>query len=254
MSGAHKKQAFQIFTPAQIASLRKGGRILHDCLKYVASLVRPGVATLELNRAAETFIRDHGAAPGFKGYRGYPATLCTSVNEVCVHGMPGKHVLQEGDIIALDCGVLYEKLYTDACVSVPVGRVSKEAHDLLSATEEALRKGIAVVHAGARVGDISSAIHAMLRAHGCDAVRALTGHGLGDTLHQFPDVPNFGEAGKGPVLPVHTILAIEPISTAGSTDVVQEGDGWTIRTKDRALSAHFEHTVLVTEEGSEVLT
>ena len=245
---------FQLFSPAQIASLRKGGRVLSDCLRHVAAFVVPGVTTEELDRRAEMFIRDHGAIPGFKGYRGYPATLCTSVNDVCVHGIPGKRILQAGDIVALDCGVLYERLYTDACVSVPVGRVSKRTQELLSATEEALRKGIAMVHAGAHVGDISSVIHGVLCAHGFDAVRALTGHGLGDTLHQFPDVPNFGDAGEGPILPVHTIIAVEPISTAGSTDVVQENDGWTIRTKDASLSAHCEHTVLVTEEGCEVLT
>lgn len=248
------RDTFQIFTGKQIVSLRKGGRILHGCLKEVASRVRPGVTTQELDRVAETFIRDRGAIPGFKGYRGYPAALCTSINDVCVHGIPTSTPLQEGDIVALDCGLLYEGLYTDACLTVPVGNVTEKAQELLRATEEALAEGMKVVRKGAHIGDISSVIHQTLLQHGCDAVRALTGHGLGSTLHQFPDIPNFGEAGTGPVLPAYTIIAIEPISTAGSTDVKQDADGWTLRTMDGALSAHFEHTVLVTPEGCEVLT
>lgn len=246
--------AFQLFTGKQIVSLRKGGRILHECLQHVAALVRPGITTAELDRAAESFIRSKGAIPGFKGYRGYPATLCTSVNDVCVHGIPGPQVLREGDIIALDCGLLYDALYTDACLTVPVGKVSGRAQELLHATEAALAEGLKVVRAGAHVGDISSTIHRTLVRGSFDAIRPLTGHGLGVTLHQFPDVPNFGEPGTGPILPAYTIIAIEPISTAGSTDVKQDPDGWTLRTTDGALSAHFEHTVLVLPEGCEVLT
>lgn len=248
------RNEFQLFTGKQIASLRKGGRILRECLRYIASLVRPGISTLELDSAAEMFIRDHGATPGFKGYRGYPATLCTSVNDVCVHGIPNATMLQEGNIIALDCGLLYDGLYTDACLTVPVGKIAEEAKKLLSATEEALAEGLKVVRKGAHVGDISSAIHRTLRHHSFDAVRVLTGHGLGVTLHQFPDIPNFGEADTGPILPAYTIIAIEPISTAGSTDVKQDPDGWTLRTTDGALSAHAEHTVLVTPDGYEILT
>lgn len=248
------KDSFQIFTPEQIVSLRKGGRVLHECLRHVATLVRPGVRTAELNRVAETFIRDHGALPGFKGYHDYPATLCASVNDVCVHGIPGAGELREGEIVGIDCGVLYGGLYTDAALTAPVGVVSEQAEHLLHATEEALMIGLNQVHAGAHTGDIGAAIHGRLQRDGFDAVRQLTGHGLGATLHQFPDIPNFGEAGSGPVIPLRTILAIEPISTAGSTEITQDGDGWTIRTKDGALSAHFEHTVLVTREGCEILT
>ena len=244
----------QLFSAKEIASLRKGGKILHDCLEHVAALVRPGITTKELDTAAETFIRQHGGLPAFKGYRGYPGTLCTSANDVCVHGIPGAEVLKDGDIIALDCGVLLDKLYTDACVSVSVGTISEGAKHLLHATEEALAVGIRKVHAGAHTGDISSAIHDSLLLHGFDAIRALTGHGLGTTLHQFPDIPNFGNAGKGPILPAGTIIAIEPISTAGSTEIREDEDGWTLRTEDGALSAHFEHTVLITEEGCEILT
>ncbi len=245
---------FQIFSPREIDSLRKGGKILHDCLEHVAAKVKPGIQTLELDRIAEEFIRKRGGKPAFKGYYGYPATLCTSINDVCVHGIPGKEILKEGDIVGVDCGVVFDGLYTDACVTVPVGKISKDAGHLLEATEEALRAGLAEVHAGAHTGDISSTIHATLQKHGFDSMRQLTGHGLGDSLHQFPEVPNFGKRGEGPVLPLHTIIAIEPISTAGSVTIKEDPDHWTLRTTDGALSAHFEHTVLVTEKGCEILT
>jgi len=244
----------QIFSQSEITSLRKAGSILHDCLQYVATLVVPGITTIELDRAAEEFIRGRGGLPAFKGYHGYPATLCTSINDVCVHGMPKDEVLNDGDIIALDCGVLIDDLYTDACITVPVGTISEGAKALIKATEEALQKGIAEVHAGAHTGDISHAIHAHLKKNGFDAMRQLTGHGLGDDLHQFPEIPNIGTAGKGAELPMNTIIAIEPISTAGSTKIKEDGDGWTLRTSDHALSAHFEHTVLVTEAGYQILT
>lgn len=249
-----REASFQIFSADQVNSLRKGGKILHDALQHIAGIVRPGVTTIELDRRAETFILEAGAKPAFKGYRGYPGSLCTSVNDVCVHGIPGEQMLQEGDIIAIDCGVLLDDLYTDACITVPVGHIDAGAKNLLHATEEALHDGIRKVRAGAHTGDISSAIHEALVLHGFDAVRALTGHGLGTDLHQFPDIPNFGKPGSGPILPAGTIVAIEPISTVGSTEIIQDDDGWTIRTGDGSLSAHFEHTVLVTEKGCEILT
>lgn len=244
----------QIFSSAEIDSLRKAGAILRDCLRYVATLVHPGITTIELDHAAEEFIRGRGGLPAFKGYHGYPATLCTSINDVCVHGMPKEEVLNEGDIVALDCGVIIDHLYTDACITVPVGKISPKATMLIEATEEALKRGIAKVHAGARTGDISHAIYTYLKQQGFDAMRQLTGHGLGDDLHQFPEIPNIGKAGTGAVLPKNTIIAIEPISTMGSVHIKEDPDHWTLRTKDGALSAHFEHTVLVTEEGCEVLT
>ena len=245
---------FQIFTQDQIASLRRGGKILHDCLEHVSALVAPGITTLELDREAEMFIRDHGGIPAFKGYHGFSGTLCTSINDVCVHGIPGDQVCEDGDIVALDCGVLLDGLYTDSCRTVPVGSVCIEARKLLQATEEALAEGLRMVRAGAHIGDISSVIHATLTAAGFDAMRQLTGHGLGDTLHQFPEIHNVGKQGSGPVLPEGTIVAIEPISTAGSVHLKQDADGWTLRTSDGALSAHFEHTVLVKKGGCEVLT
>lgn len=245
---------FQIFNEQEVASLRRGGKILHDCLAHVALLVQPGVTTGFLDGMAEAFIRDHGAEPGFKGYHGFPATLCTSTNDVAVHGIPGPRVLHEGDILSLDCGVLLDGLYTDACITVALDPIVPRARLLISTTEEALRRAIAVVKAGARVGDISAAVESTARAQGFSPVRALTGHGLGKTLHQYPDIPNVGEKRTGPVLPAMTLIAIEPIISAGS-DAISEGeDGWTIYVKDHALVAHFEHTMLVLPGGADIIT
>jgi methionyl aminopeptidase len=245
---------FQIFSEQEVASLRRGGKILHGCLAHVATLVAPGVQTGFLDSIAETFIRDHGAIPGFKGYQGFPATLCTSVNDVCVHGVPSTQELKDGDIISLDCGVIFGGLCTDACITVMIGEVGPQARKLVETTEEALRQAIAVIRAGVRVGDISAAVERTARAAGFSPVRALTGHGLGKTLHQFPDIPNVGEPRTGPVLPAMTLLAIEPIISAGSDAIADGGDGWAIIVKDHALVAHFEHTVLVREGCGEVLT
>lgn len=245
---------FQIFTEGEVASLRKGGKILHDCLRHVAALVKPGVTTGFLDGIAETFILDHGATPGFKGYHGFPATLCTSANDIAVHGIPGTQILREGDILSLDCGVLLDGLYTDACITVSLDPITPQARLLMETTEEALRQAIAVVKAGVHVGDISATVERTARSQGFSPVRALTGHGLGKTLHQYPDIPNVGEKRTGPVLPAMTLIAIEPIISAGS-DAISEGeDGWAIYVKDHALVAHFEHTVLVRQGGSEILT
>lgn len=244
----------QIYTDEEIASLRTGGKILRSCLDHVAALVRPGIMTGELDRAAEAFIRDHGAGPAFKGYKGFPATLCASVNEECVHGIPGKRVLREGDIISLDCGVLFDHLYTDACVTVPVGRIVDDAQNLVRVTEEALIEAMRVVRGGVKVGDISSVIQRTAERGGCHPVRSLTGHGVGRGLHLFPDIPNSGRAGTGPVLPTGTVIAIEPIFSLGSPNVrCRQDDGWTLVIADGALSAHSEHTILVQERGYEVL-
>lgn len=245
---------FQIFTEDEVSSLRKGGRILHDCLAFVRNLAKEGVTTGFLDTQAETFIRDHGAIPGFKGYQGFPATLCTSPNDVCVHGIPGPYELTPGDILAIDCGVVLDGLNTDACITVAIGDIGPLATSLMETTEQALQNAIAAVKAGAHVGDISAAVEQTVRPKGFAPVRALTGHGLGKTLHQYPDIPNVGEAGTGPVLPAMTLIAIEPIISAGS-DAIQEGDdGWTIFVKDHALVAHFEHTLLVRSGGAEVFT
>lgn len=244
----------QIYTDEEIASLRRGGKILRGCLNHVAALVCSGITTGELDRAAETYIRDRGGEPAFKGYKGFPATLCISVNEECVHGIPGKRKLREGDIVSLDGGVILDRLYTDACVTVPVGRISREARTLLRTTDEALMAALRVVRGGVRVGEVSAAIQRVAEKGGCHPVRSLTGHGVGRALHAFPDIPNSGKVGTGPALPVGTVIAIEPIFSLGSDEVRCQEDGWTLTITDGALSAHTEHTVLVMEGGCEVLT
>lgn len=244
----------QVFTPAEIELFRKSGAILRACLDYLAPKAVAGISTIELDRLAEAFISDNGGVPAFKGYKGYGHTLCTSVNDEVVHGVPGTRVLRDGDIIALDCGVAYEGIITDACTSVGVGSISNETQHLLHVTHAALDAGVAVVRGGCRVGDISSAVQHVVEQGGFTCVSALTGHGLGYTVHQFPDVPNIGKAGTGPHLPVGTAIAIEPIVTAGTSDEIKSAaDGWTLSMADGALSAHFEHTIVVTEEGCEVV-
>lgn len=243
----------QIFTPAEIESFRKGGRILHECLEMLAPQVIPGVTTGQLDTIAETFIRDHGGIPAFKGYNNYPATLCTSVNEECVHGIPGARVLVEGDIVSLDCGVLLDGLNTDACITVPVGRISNDAWHLLNVTKKALDEAVATLRAGIRVGDLSAAIQDVIKEGKLWPVRSLTGHGLGRDLHQFPDIPNFGKRGTGAMFAAGTVVAVEPIVAVGCDDVSQMPDKWTLVTDDGSLSAHFEHTLLVTEGGCEII-
>lgn len=245
----------QIFTADQIESLRKGGQILRDCLVHVSALVKPGVSTLELDKAAEEFILARGGTPAFKGYHGFPGTLCASVNDQVVHGIPSAGpLLKNGDIISLDGGVIYDNLYTDACVSVGVGDIDPKARSFLGHVSQTLELVIAeVVKAGVQVGDISSFIEKELRRAGFSAVRSLTGHGLGDNLHQYPDVPNVGKAGTGPILPVGTMIAIEPIATMGSPEVYTGIDNWTVFTKDKSLACHFEHSVLITKKGCEII-
>lgn len=244
----------QTFTEKEIAAFRHAGQILGACLEHVSGLVAPGITTKELDRAAEEFIRSHdGAEPAFTGYHGYPGTLCTSVNEECVHGLPTDRKLEEGDIVSIDCGVLYEGMFTDACRTVGVGTISKEAQKLLDVTEQALEKSLAVIKAGAKVGDISSTVQQYVEGKGCSIVSALTGHGLGKTLHVYPDIPNFGKKGTGAKLPANTVIAVEPIVALGEDGITDGGDSWTIKTRDGSLAAHFEHTILVTEKGCEVL-
>lgn len=246
--------SFQIFTPAQIADLRIGGRILRECLVIAGASAKAGMTTKEVDTIAEEFILSHkGARPAFKGYHGFPATICASVNEQCVHGIPGDRVLHDGDILSIDCGVIYGDLYTDACITVPIGTVAENVLAFLRVTEDALGKAVNVVRPGAKVGDISSIIQRTVESGGYSCVDGLTGHGLGDTLHQFPDVPNVGKRGTGPMLPANTLIAIEPITSMGRPEIKELHDGWTIQTRDNSLSAHFEHTVLVTEEGCEII-
>ena len=245
---------FQIFSEEEIASLRHGGKILAECLELMGNLVAPGITTKELDRAAEEFIRDHeGAVPAFLGYHGYPATLCTSVNEQCVHGLPGDRVLEEGDIISTDCGVIYNELYTDACRTWAVGDVRDEAKHLMKVDKQALEDAMAIIKAGIKVGDISATVQKTVEDEGLTIVSALTGHGLGKTLHQFPDIPNYGDKATGAKLPVHTLIAVEPIVCTGKDGIREAEDNWTISTKDGSLSCHFEHSLLILEDGYEVI-
>lgn len=243
----------QIFRPAEIESVRRAGSILRACLEMLAKEVKPGITTVELDKLAEDFIRHHGGEPAFKGYHNFPATLCVSVNDECVHGIPSMRVLEEGDVVSLDCGVVVDELYTDACITVPVGQVSKDAQRLLTVTKQALDDAVAIIKEGIRVGDISATIQKTVEGGGCTPVRSLTGHGLGRTLHQFPDIPNIGKMHTGAVLPAWTVIAIEPIVSLGSGEVRDGGDGWTLNIADGSWAAHFEHTVLVTPDGCEVL-
>ena len=238
----------------RIEGVRAAAVIVARTLKEVGRAVRPGVTTAELDRIAEQVIRDHGARPAFKGYRGFPASICPSVNEEVVHGIPGARALQEGDIVGIDVGAELHGWYGDAARTFAVGRVSEEASRLMRVTEEALERGVSQARAGNRVGDISHAVQSHVERHGFSVVRDLVGHGIGSEMHEEPSVPNYGPAGKGPKLVVGQLLAIEPMVNAGGFAVVTRSDGWTVATKDGRLSAHFEHTVAVGPDGPEILS
>jgi methionyl aminopeptidase len=217
-------------------------------------MIRPGVKTEDLDRAAEEFIRSHGSVPSFKGYRGFPASICTSVNSEVVHGIPGGRVLSEGDIVSIDVGVLKEGYHSDAAATFPVGTVSDEVRDLLDTTRQALAAGIAEAREGNTIADISAAVQATVESEGFAVVRDLVGHGIGQEMHESPQVPNFVSPGKTPELASGMTLAIEPMVNAGDYPVEVLDDGWTVVAKDGSLSAHFEHTVAVRPEGGEILT
>lgn len=225
-----------------------------EALLVLQGEARPGVSTRELDRCAESFLVRRGARPAFKGYRSYPFSLCTSVNEEVVHGLPSDRRLQEGDILSLDLGAIVEGYYGDAALTVPVGEISPEAERLLRVTREALHRGIAAATPGNHLSDISYAVQTHVEAHGFSVVRVFAGHGIGQALHEEPQIPNFGPPGRGPLLKPGMVLAIEPMVNAGSHEVEILEDKWTAVSQDRSLSAHFEHTVVITEEGSEILT
>jgi len=238
----------------EIDLIRKSGRIVAEALARLTKLVEPGITTLDLDRLAEEYILKRGAKPAFKGYRGYPYSLCASVNEQVVHALPSERKLKEGDIVSLDLGSIVDGYYGDAAVTVPVGQVSDEANRLIDVTQESLRRAIDAVHPGGRLSDISHAVQAAVEAEGFSVVRLFVGHGIGRSLHEEPQIPNFGPPGHGPVLKTGMVLAIEPMVNAGSPDVMILEDRWTAVTCDESLSAHFEHTVALTENGTEVLT
>jgi methionyl aminopeptidase len=238
----------------EIEKIRVSAQLVAMTLRELGRAVRPGITTAELDRHAEAFIRDHGAKPAFKGYRGFPASICSSVNEEVVHGMPGPRTLCEGDIIGIDVGAEKDGYFGDSAFTFPVGETSDEARNLMKVTREALMEGIAQARPGNRVGDISNAIQRHVELHGFSVVRALVGHGIGREMHEEPAVPNFGPAGRGPRLMAGLVLAIEPMVNVGGFEVVTRSDGWTVATKDGALSAHFEHTVALGLEGPEILS
>lgn len=237
-----------------IEGIRAAAQVVARALREMGRAVRPGLTTAELDRLAETVIRDCGARPAFKGYRGFPATICPSINEEVVHGMPGSRALKEGDIIGIDVGAELNGWYGDAARTFAVGAVSDEASRLMQVTEEALMRGLAQARAGNRVGDISNAVQTYVEQNGFSVVRDLVGHGIGREMHEEPAIPNYGPPGKGPRLVVGQVLAIEPMVNAGGYAVITRPDGWTVATKDGRLSAHFEHTVAVGPEGPEILS
>jgi len=238
----------------EIDIIRQSADILGRAHGEVAKRVKPGVTTAELDEVAEEFIRDHEGQPSFKGYNGFPSSLCISVNEQVVHGIPSTYALKDGDIVSIDCGVFYKGFHSDSAFTYPVGEVSEEIRKLLRVTKESLYKGIENAKAGNRIGDISHAIQNHVEEAGFSVVRELVGHGIGKTLHESPEVPNYGKRGRGTKLRSGLILAIEPMVNMGAKSIVQEADGWTIRTRDRQPSAHYEHTVAVMNGTPEVLT
>ena len=242
-------------TGEEIELLRESNRLVGMTLGEMAKHIRPGISTLELDRIAEEFIRDHGAEPGFLGYGGFPNTLCISVNDVVVHGIPSeKCVLQEGDIVSIDCGTLKNGFYGDSAYTFEVGEVDEEIRKLLRVTKESLYKGIGKAVAGMRTGDIGHAVQSHCEAEGYSVVREMVGHGVGHDLHEEPQVPNYGRQGQGVKLKEGMVIAIEPMINLGKRHIYQEADGWTIRTRDKKPAAHFEHTVAVGKNGADILS
>ena len=240
---------------AEIARMRAANRLVASVLAELAAAVEPGVTTKDLDALAERLVREGNAEPAFKGYRGYPATLCTSINEEVVHGIPSAaRKLREGDIVSLDMGVKLDGFFGDSAVTVPVGAVPESTTALLRVTREALDRGIAQAKAGGRLSDISHAVQSCVEAGGYSVVREFVGHGIGERLHEEPQIPNYGQPGRGPKLAEGMVLAIEPMVNLGKAAVKVLADGWTAVTKDGSLSAHFEHTVAVTADGPLVLT
>lgn len=241
-------------TDEEIGLLRESNLLVSKTLAEIARLIKPGVTTLYLDRMAEQFIRDNGAVPAFKGYGGFPNTLCTSVNEEVVHGIPSGYELQDGDIISVDCGVILNGWYGDGAYTFPVGTISDELKKLLKYTRLSLEEGVKKAVAGNRVGDVSNAVQTKAESGGFSVVRELVGHGLGKKLHEQPEVPNYGRSGSGPKMQKGLVICIEPMINAGKKETVQLRDGWTIRTADGKPSAHFEYAVAIDKEKADVLT
>ena len=234
--------------------MARAGRVVAETLALLGRMVAPGVTTKELDEAAEEYIHSQGGVPTFKGYRGFPASICASPNSMVVHGIPGQYRLEEGDLISIDVGVTLDGFVADSAYTFPVGEVDPERERLLEVGRAALAAGVEQVRPGRRVGDISAAVQRTTEAGGFAVVRSLVGHGVGRSMHEEPQIPNFGEPGRGPVLAPGMTLAIEPMITAGGPGVFLADDHWSISTDDGSLAAHFEHTVAVTEDGPRILT
>jgi methionyl aminopeptidase len=243
-----------IKSPEEIDIMAQAGQMLAKVMRQLKSRVEPGLTTGELDEFAEELIFSYKAKPAFKGYCGFPATLCTSINEQIVHGVPSKRRLKEGDILSLDIGLVYQEFYADMAVTLPIGPVSEEVQKLIQVTKKALRKAISRVKPGKTIGDISFAIQKHIQADGFQVVRELCGHGLGRQLHEKPDVPNFGYPHKGPFLKEGMVIAIEPMAVLGQPGIKKGPDGFCYQTADNSLSAHFEHSVAVTKKGPRILT
>ncbi|HWY97891.1 MAG TPA: type I methionyl aminopeptidase [Bacteroidia bacterium] len=241
-------------TESDIEKIRESSLIVSKTLAEVGKAIKPGITTGELDKIAESYILSHGAKPAFKGYKGFPATLCVSVNAQVVHGIPGNYALKEGDIVSVDCGVVKNSYYGDSAYTFRVGKISEEVANLLKVTKESLYKGIEAAVEGNRMGDLSAAIGEHAEEHKYGVVRELVGHGIGRNLHEAPDVPNYGKKGNGIRLQAGLVIAIEPMINMGKKEVKQENDGWTITTKDGKPSAHFEHTVAIRNGKAEILT
>ena len=241
-------------TTEQIEAMAAAGEIQARCLRMLRAKARPGVTTKELDEAAEKLIRSQGAAPSFKGYRGFPGSICTSPNSMVVHGIPGPYELRRGDILSIDVGVTYKGWVADAAITIPIGETPDEAEPLLTATRDALFAGIDQARPGNHLSDVSHAIQTRVEEDGLSVIRTLVGHGIGRDMHEDPQIPNFGDPGKGPELEVGMALAIEPMVNAGGPEVRMGSDGWAVYSQDDSLTAHFEFTVAVTRDGARILT
>lgn len=244
----------EIRTAKEIELIRVSNLLVSETLAEVAKWIKPGITTDKLDSVAEEFILSHGGVPGFLGYQGFPKTLCTSVNSQVVHGIPSSYILKEGDIISVDCGVVKNGYYGDSAYTFAVGRIDEEKRKLMEITKQSLYKGIEMAVDGNRTGDIGNAIQQFCENNGFSVVRELVGHGLGKKLHEAPEVPNYGRRGKGVKLKTGMVICIEPMINLGRKEIVQEADGWTIRTADRKPSAHFEHAIAIQKGEAQILS
>ena len=243
-----------IRTREELALMRRAGSLLAEVMRKVGAAAKPGISTAELDNLAEQLIIERGALPAFKGYKNYPATICTSINEEVIHGIPGPRRLEEGDLVSLDLGLIHKMFYSDIAVTVGVGKISPEAQRLIQVTRNSLTEGIRKARAGNRLSDVSHAVQSYVEKNGFAVVRQFVGHGIGRSLHEEPEVPNYGRPGKGPLLQAGMAMAIEPMVNIGTWECDILDDGWTAVTSDGKLSAHFEHTIAITDADAEILT